>query len=249
MSELSGLYAIWYREFKVFLREKSRVISSLINPLLWLIILGTGLGSSVSLKNYNYQTFIYPGVLAMVVMFSSIFFGAYVVWDKKIDFLKEVLITPLNRTTIFFGKVLGGTTDALIQVLILILLGGFFGINYTALMLIETVLLLFILTAGLVGLGLIIGSIMESPEGFGLITSFIIFPLFFLSGSLYPVENLPGWMTVFVRIDPVTYAVDALREVILGITNFGVLTDMAVLIVFSITMIGIGTVAFNRMKL
>jgi len=89
----------------------------------------------------------------------------------------------------------------------------------------------------------------KEGEVFGLITSFIIFPLFFLSGSLYPVENLPGWMTVFVRIDPVTYAVDALREVILGITNFGVLTDMAILIVFSITMIGIGTIAFNRMKL
>lgn len=111
MSELMGLYAIWYRELKVFFREKSRIIGSIIQPILWIVVFGAGLGASVSLEGINYQTYIFPGVLAMSAIFSSIFFGTYIVWDKKIDFLKEVLVAPVSRTTIFFGKVLGGCTD------------------------------------------------------------------------------------------------------------------------------------------
>ena len=98
MSEWSGIAALWYREFKVFLREKSRIAASIVNPILWLLIIGGGLGASVSIKGSNYQTFIYPGILAQAMLFSSIFFGVYIVWDKKIDFLKEVLVAPISRT-------------------------------------------------------------------------------------------------------------------------------------------------------
>jgi ABC-2 type transport system permease protein len=104
MSELKGIYALWYREFKVFLRERSRIISSIVNPILWLLIIGGGLGSAVSFGGINYQTFIYPGVLIQTALFSSIFFGVYIVWDKKIDFLKEVLVAPMRRTSIFLEK-------------------------------------------------------------------------------------------------------------------------------------------------
>jgi ABC-2 type transport system permease protein len=104
MSELKGIYALWYREFKVFLRERSRIISSIINPILWLLIIGGGLGSAVSFGGINYQTFIFPGVLIQTALFSSIFFGVYIVWDKKIDFLKEVLVAPMRRTSIFLEK-------------------------------------------------------------------------------------------------------------------------------------------------
>src|SRR3989338_4863925 len=123
MSETSGIYALWYREFKVFLREKSRVVSSIINPILWLLIIGGGLGASVDIEGINYQTFIYPGVLAQTILFSSIFFGVYIVWDRKIDFLKEVLVAPISRTSIFIGKILGGATDTFIQSFILLIIG------------------------------------------------------------------------------------------------------------------------------
>ena len=252
MSEWSGLYALWYREFKVYLREKSRIVSSIINPLMWLVVFGSGIGASISLGNIhvqNYQQFIYPGILTMAILFSSIFFGVYIVWDKKIDFLKEVLISPLNRSTIFFGKVLGGTTDGLIQSLILIVLGvAFFGIVFSFSSLILTIILVFLLTIGVVSIGLSIGAYMTSPEGFGLISSFVIFPLFFLSGALFPVSNLPSWMSFIVRVNPLTYGVDALRGVILGVSAFSLPFDFAVLIAFDIVMIIIGSVSFNNMK-
>jgi len=252
MSEWSGLYALWYREFKVYLRERSRIVSSIINPLMWLVVFGSGIGASISLSAIhveNYQQFIYPGILTMAILFSSIFFGVYIVWDKKIDFLKEVLISPLNRSTIFFGKVLGGATDGLIQSLILIVLGvAFFGIVFSVSSFILTIILVFLLTIGVVSIGLTIGAYMSSPEGFGLISSFVIFPLFFLSGALFPVSNLPSWMSFIVRVNPLTYGVDALRGVILGVSAFSLLFDLAVLIVFDVIMIVIGSVSFNNMK-
>ena len=252
MSEWSGLYALWYREFKVYLRERSRIVSSIINPLMWLVFFGSGIGASISLSAIhveNYQQFIYPGILTMAILFSSIFFGVYIVWDKKIDFLKEVLISPLNRITIFFGKVLGGATDGLIQSLILIVLGvAFFGIVFSVSSFILTIILVFLLTIGVVSIGLTIGAYMSSPEGFGLISSFVIFPLFFLSGALFPVSNLPSWMSFIVRVNPLTYGVDALRGVILGVSAFSLLFDLAVLIVFDVIMIVIGSVSFNNMK-
>ncbi len=115
MGELEGFYALWYRELKVFTREKSRVVSSLFTPLLWITVFGGGLGSAVSLGGVNYQVFIFPGILTMTILFSSVFFGLYIVWDKKIDFFKEVLVAPLSRTTIFAGKMVGGSVDSLLQ--------------------------------------------------------------------------------------------------------------------------------------
>jgi ABC-2 type transport system permease protein len=219
---------------------------------MWLVFFGSGIGASISLSAIhveNYQQFIYPGILTMAILFSSIFFGVYIVWDKKIDFLKEVLISPLNRSTIFFGKVLGGATDGLIQSLILIVLGvAFFGIVFSVSSFILTIILVFLLTIGVVSIGLTIGAYMSSPEGFGLISSFVIFPLFFLSGALFPVSNLPSWMSFIVRVNPLTYGVDALRGVILGVSAFSLLFDLAVLIVFDVIMIVIGSVSFNNMK-
>jgi len=247
MSELSGLYAIWQREFKVFLREKSRVVASIINPLMWLFIFGGGLGARFSVENFNYQTFIYPGIIVMSTLFSSIFYGVYIVWDKRLDFLKEVLVAPLSRTTIFFGKVLGGVTDAMIQASILFLLAPIFGINFTF-NFILIYIFLFILVVGLVSIGLTVGSLMESPEGFGLIISSVNFPLFFLSGALYPLDDLPYWMSILTKIDPVTYGVDGIRGLMLGINTFGLVVDFLVLVGFAFLMILIGTFAFKRMK-
>jgi ABC-2 type transport system permease protein len=256
MSELKGIYALWYRETKVFLRERSRVISSIINPLLWLLIIGGGLGSVVSFGGFDVQTFIYPGILIQTALFSSVFFGVYIVWDKKIDFMKEVLVAPMRRTSVFVGKILGGSTDTLLQILILFVIGFILtiggitpGLRFTVFSILVSLVFLLIATTGLVSIGLIIGSQMESPEGFQLIMSFLVFPLFFLSGALFPITNLPAWLAPFIFVNPMTYAVDGIRGVLLGVSHFPLLLDFALICLFALVMILIGTYAFKKMKL
>jgi ABC-2 type transport system permease protein len=248
MSELSGLYAIWNREFKIYLRERSRIVSAVISPLLWLFVFGVGLGSAVNVGDLNYQTYIYPGIIVMTMIFSSIFYGANVVWDKKLDFLKEVLVAPIRRSTAFFGKVLGGVTDGIIQASIIIVLAPLLGVPY-ALNFVLVYVFLFVLLVGLVSIGLIIGSWMESPEGFSMLGSFVTFPLFFLSGALFPIGNLPAWLSAITFVNPVTYGVDAIRGLMLGTYHFGLLVDFVVLVVFALVVVVIGTLSFRRMKL
>ncbi len=248
MGELEGFYALWYREMKVFTREKSRIVSSLITPLLWIVVFGGGLGSAVSLGGVNYQVFIFPGILAMSILFSSVFFGLYIVWDRKIDFFKEVLVAPLSRTTIFAGKMVGGSIDALLQGCAMLVFGLVLGINYTILTVFLSFVFMFVLASALVSLGLIIGSNMESVEGFQLIISFLVFPMFFFSGALFPLKNLPQYLLVFTILDPVTYAVDGLRGLILGSSQLPIALNLLILTGFAAVMIGIGTWSFKRLK-
>ena len=166
--EIGGIGAIWYREWKVFLREKSRIVASVMNPILWLLVFGGGLGRNVSIPGTEYQAFIYPGILAQSVLFSSIFFGVYIVWDRKIDFLKEVLVAPLSRTSVFLGKVVGGATDSVVQSVILLALGAILGgtgvipgLHLTAWSFAMALLILALTTAALVSVGLIIGARMS----------------------------------------------------------------------------------------
>jgi ABC-2 type transport system permease protein len=253
--EVGGIGAIWYREWKVFLRERSRIVASAVNPILWLLVFGGGLGGRVSIPGTDYQAFIFPGILAQAALFSSIFFGVYIVWDRKIDFLKEVLVAPISRTSVFLGKVLGGATDAMVQSLILLLLGASLaragvipGLEPTVASFAAALAILALTTAGLVSVGLIIGAHMESPEGFQLVGTFLLFPTFFLSGALFPIDELPRWLAPLVRIDPLTYSVDALRHVILGRSHFPLGHDLAVLAAFTVLVVAIGTRAFRRMK-
>lgn len=255
MSELTGIYALWYREWKVFTRETSRVISSVINPVLWLVIIGGGLGSVISFGGINYQTFLYPGILVQAAIFSSVFFGVYMVWDRKIDFFKEVLVAPISRTSMFFGKVLGGATDTLIQIVILFIIGAIFlyagimpQLQLNAVSIVLSFLILLVTTIALVSVGLIIGSQMESPEGFQLVISFLVFPMFFLSGALFPINNLPSWLAPFVFLDPVTYTVDGLRGVLVGASTMPYLLDFGVVVLFAIVFILLGAFAFSKMK-
>lgn len=248
MGELEGFYALWYREIKVFTREKSRIVSSLFTPLLWIVVFGGGLGSAVSLAGVNYQVFIFPGIIAMTILFSSVFFGLYIVWDKKIDFFKEVLVAPLSRTTIFAGKMVGGTIDSLLQGCAMLVLGLALGINYTILKVLLSFVFMFVLASALVSLGLIIGSNMESVEGFQLIISFLVFPMFFFSGALFPLKNLPPYLLILTMLDPVTYAVDGLRGLLLGSSQLPIALNLFVLAAFAVVMIGIGTWSFKRLK-
>ena len=202
----------------------------------------------MSLGGVNYQVFIFPGILAMTILFSSVFFGLYIVWDKKIDFFKEVLVAPLSRTTIFAGKMVGGTIDALIQACAMLALGVVLGISYSILNVVLAFIFMFTLAASLVSLGLIIGSNMESVEGFQLIISFLVFPMFFFSGALFPLNNLPSYLRIITFLDPVTYAVDGLRGLLLGTSQQSMPFNFAVLAAFAIVMIGIGTLTFGRLK-
>src|SRR5437879_1189144 len=249
-SHLDKIYALWLRETKVFLREKSRLVASTFTPLLWLFVIGTGFGSSTSLTlhSVDYQKFIFPGIVCMSVVFSSVFFGSYIIWDRKFDFLKSVMVAPVGRITIFVGKTLGGMTTSLVEVAILLAIGSAIGIHFNALSLVQTIAIVVLLSFSITSLGLTIGSYLESLEGFQLIVSFVVFPLFFLSGALFPLRNLPSWLYLLTTIDPATYAVDALRNAILGIQNYSFVVDVGILIAFTIVFGVFGGYSFGRMK-
>ena len=253
--EIGGIAAIWYREWKVFLREKSRIVASIVSPILWLLVFGGGLGRNVFIPGTEYQAFIFPGILAQAVLFSSVFFGVYIVWDRKIDFLKEVLVAPISRTGVFIGKVIGGATDSVVQSLLLLVLGAVLGatglipgLHPRLLPFAAALPLLGLTTAALVSVGLIIGAMMESPEGFQLVSSFLLFPTFFLSGALFPIDRLPAWLAPLVWIDPLTYSVDTLRHVILGSAHFPLALDLGIMAGFLGLVVWVGSIAFQRMK-
>ncbi len=202
---------------KVFFREKERLVSAIVTPLLWIIAFGAGLGATVSFGGTNYQTFVYPGIVAMSVLFGSIFYGIYIIWDRKLDFLKEVLVAPVPRSAVFIGKMLGGMTDVVIQVVALLIIGLILGMPITLASGAATLFFSMVLSACLVSLGLIIGANMKSPDGFNLVLSFVMWPMFFFSGALFPVSNLASWLTTITYINPLTYGVDALRGICEGI--------------------------------
>jgi len=255
MNDLRGIYAIWLRELKVYFREYSRIIGSVLTPLLWLLIVGKGIGASIgsdSFQGVDYSHFIFPGILCMTVLFQSVFYGLYIVWDRKIDFLKEVLASPLNRSSIFIGKVLGGVTDSMIQVSIILFMGHFLfeDLVYTPYSIFLTYVFLFLLAVAMTSIGLIIGSRMESTEGFSLVTSLVVFPMYFLSGALFLKETLPTTLYYAAVVNPVSYAVDAIRfAMIPQFEEFGLITDFIVLSSLCSVLICIGTWFFKTMKL
>jgi len=249
-TELDGIYGVWLREFKVFLRERERIIGAIFTPLLWMGAFGGGLGASVSIGEYNYQQFVFPGTVAMATLFASMFYGVYLVWDKKLDFFKEVLVAPLSRASIFVGKAAGGITISLIEGAIIVVLGMLIaGVAISPVLFLQALFVIFTLSLGITALGLTIGARMKSPDGFNLIISFVIWPLFILSGAFFPLENLPSYLQIVTQLNPVTYGVDALRGVMLGATHYGILFDLGALWLFNIVAAIVGAIEFGRMKL
>lgn len=246
---LSQVYAIWLREFKVFLRERSRLVASTFTPLLWLFVIGSGFGSTTAYTDLDYQTFIFPGIVCMSVIFSSVFYGSYIIWDRKFDFLKSVMVAPVNRGIVFTGKTFGGMTNSLVQAFILLIVGALIGIQFTAISLLQTVAVVLLLSFALTSLGLALGSYMHSLEGFQMIVSFVVMPLFFLSGALFPLDNLPEWLSFLTMLDPATYAVDALRNTMLGIRgSYPFEVDIGILTLFTTGLGAFGVYSFGRMK-
>ncbi|TLY06405.1 MAG: ABC transporter [Thaumarchaeota archaeon] len=247
---LTKIYALWLREFKVFMREKSRLVASTFTPILWLFVIGSGLGAAnpSTAPGVDYQQFIFPGIVAMSIIFSSVFFGSYIIWDRKFDFLKSVMVAPVSRGSVFVGKTLGGMTTSLIQAAILLAIGAVIGIPFTPLSLVQVVATILLMSFGLTSLGLALGSYMYSLEGFQMIVSFVVFPLFFLSGALFPLDNLPGWLGILTAADPATYGVDALRHAMLGVGSNSIGFDGAVLVGYTAALGAFGIFSFKRMK-
>jgi ABC-2 type transport system permease protein len=244
------LYALWLREFKVFLREKSRLVASTFTPILWLFVIGSGLGAAnpSTIPGVDYQTFIFPGIVAMSIIFSSVFFGSYIIWDRKFDFLKSVMVAPVSRASVFIGKTLGGMTTSLIQASILLAVGVAIGVPFTPLSMLQSVAVILLMSFGLTSLGLALGSYMQSLEGFQMIVSFVVFPLFFLSGALFPLDDLPSWLRVLTAVDPATYGVDALRVAMLGSGSNSFELDIAILAAYTAALGMFGIFSFKRMK-
>ena len=245
---LSGVRAIWQREMLTFFREKPRIVSAVINPIFWLLTFGVGLGATVDIEGINYEQYIFAGILVQTILFSSIFYGAYLVWDRRIDLLKAVLVTPLSRASIFIGKVLGGVTFSVVEAAIILAFGVVINIHYTLYSISLIMVTVVVAAAGLTAVGLAIGSLMTSPEGFQLITTFVIFPLFFLSGALFPLENLPPYLTVLTLANPLTYIVDLLRSLLVGLQYFGTLENVVITVSFATIAIFVGILAFRRMR-
>jgi ABC-2 type transport system permease protein len=217
-TDLRAVSIVWRRELIRFKRDRLRAITSLIQPLLFLLVLGTGLSSLArhSLPSgIDFKTFIYPGVLAMAVLFTAIFSAASIVWDREFGFLREMLVAPVSRASIVVGKCLGGATIATFQGIIILALAGLAHVPYDpVLMLIlvgEMLLLAFTLTA----FGVMMAARITQFQAFMALTQMLVLPLFFLSGALYPLHGLPGWLSVLTRIDPLTYVVGPMRHAVL----------------------------------
>lgn len=219
--ELGKVYAVWLRETKRFLNSKSRILGSLGMPLLFLVALGGGFSAMV--PGFNYQAFILPGILAMTVMFSSIFSGVSIIWDREFGFLKEMLVAPTSRETIVLGRILGGATTSIVQGLIILVLGFLFTgvpIPSPVNMLLALVLMV-IVSCFLVAVGIAIASLVQEVETFQLIMNFLVMPLFFLSNALFPLDKMPSWLQVISKLNPISYAVDGLRALLIGTSQFG----------------------------
>jgi ABC-2 type transport system permease protein len=253
MSQLRALYTLWLRETKRFVRDRARVIISFVQPLLWLVVFAAGFGARLIIPGIGYQQYLFPGIIGQTLLFTSMFMGISVIWDKEFGFMKEILVSPVSRFTIFMGKMLGDSSAALLQGIIVFAFGFILGIPFNPLTLFAALPIMLLLTFGLVSVGLILASFMGSLENFGAIQTFINLPLFFLSGALFPVSGAgtPEWLQVASAFDPLTYGIDALRTVILGAAwtpLHPLYINIGIVGVFDVVMVGVGTWAFSRIK-
>lgn len=225
------------RELMIYYRDKSYVISSLARPLLWLVFLGFGLSGSFKIYlNYNYVQFIFPGILAMSIMFTSIFYAMSIIWDRQFGFLKVILVAPITRVAIVMAKTISGCILTIIQGLIILFCAFIFKIHLSFLNFLFTLFIMCLTALALTSMGIAISARMTSFEGFNVIMNFFLMPMFFLSGAMYPLSKVPKFLKIACALNPVTYAVDALRYSILGINTFPLALDLSLLTIFLLIM-------------
>jgi ABC-2 type transport system permease protein len=214
--ELRAVKIVWEREVLRFASDRLRMITSLIQPLLFLFVLGTGLSgiADASTGGLNLRTFLYPGILAMAVMFTAMFSAASIVWDREFGFLREMLVAPVRRSSIVIGKCLGGATVATFQGVLVICLAGLVGVPYAPSLILKIFVMQVLLAYTLTAFGVMVAARIRQIQSFMALTQMLIMPLFFISGALFPVTDLPTWLTVLNRIDPLTYAVEPMRRAV-----------------------------------
>ncbi len=269
-SALDGVATLWYRDIIRFARDRSRIVGSMAQPLLFLIIFGVGLSPTIGTlgsggRRLKYGQFIFPGIITMSVLFTSIFSAVSVIWDREFGFLKEVLVAPVPRWSLVAGKALGGSTTAMFQGILILIFAPFVGVSLTPVIVLKLLVMMFCTAFALSALGLTIAGRMRSMEGFQMVMNFLMMPMFFLSGALFPLSKLPGWLAVLTRIDPVSYGVDAIRQTVLstsasgeatakalGLTLFGHTlnpwVDILIVVVFGAVMIGLAVSSFSKQE-
>ncbi len=257
MVELRAIYIMWLRDLKKLFRAKERIIGSVAMPLIFLTFLGFGFGGvhipGLSSK-IDYVKFLVPGVIGMNMLFGSMFSGISVLWDKEFGFLKEIMVAPVSRISIALGRIAGGATTGLVQGNILFAISFFFGFTLDPGFSIYRIILgyllmivfMMLISFNFISLGLIFASNMRDAEGFELIINFVMFPLFFLSGAISPISNLPGWLRVLAYANPLTYGVDGIRGALIGSAMFPVGFDLGVCILFAAAMISLAAFFFDR---
>ncbi len=244
------VYTLWLRSVKRYTRSKSRIVGSLGMPVFFLLALGFGLNSVVQIPGgagENYLQFIIPGIIAMSVLFTSVFSGIQIIWDKQFGFLKETLVAPVSRLEIMLGQTLGGATTAVIQGAFIIIISLFIGLKLTNIAgFVIAFLFMTLIGICFAAFGIAIASKMEDMHGFQLIMNFVVFPIFGLSGALFPIESLPEWVVPFTLIDPLTYGVEGIRYGLLGTSAINPLICLAALGAFTVVMIVAGALLFRK---
>lgn len=251
--EFNAIYVIVAREFKKFIRERSRLFSAIARPVLWLFIVGAGISRLVSPDvGVPYIQFIFPGILGMTILFSSMFSSISIIWDKEFGFLKEILVAPVSRFSIVIGKAMSGTVVSTIQATIILALFPFVGFKLGILQIIGVILICASLSFSISAFGILLATFYESYESFSVIMNFIIMPMFFLSGAMYPVKLLPEILKIASKINPLTYGIDAIKHMLFPFEkgkmgpDFLFIIDIGVIIISSIIFVLIAGKAFER---
>ncbi len=218
MNNLRGVYIIWYRDILRFWHDKMRMISSVALPLLFLIVFGSGLSSRMGSlgPGIDFAQFIFPGIIGMTVLMSSFMAGVSLVWDREFGFLKEVLVAPISRVSVAVGKALGAATVAMFQGIIILLFAPLIGVSLSVGTLLALLPLMFLLAASMGSLGILLATRIRSMEAFQALMQMLMFPMVFLSGVFFPMDGLPAWMSILVKINPATYGIAPIRQVVLG---------------------------------
>jgi ABC-2 type transport system permease protein len=247
---MSTVYILWLRQLKKYFRARSRIIGALGQPLLFLLVFGFGFGQVFRQAGQgDYIQFLGPGIIMMSVLFSAVFSGIDLIWDRQFGFLKETMVAPVPRWQIMLGKTLGGATVAAFQGLIVFVLALIIGFRFHNLsMLPVAALFVFLVAIIFTSLGVAIASKIEDMQGFQLIMNFLVMPIFFLSGALFPLQGLPSVMEVATKIDPLTYGIDGLRGALISTSTFGIVTDLMIMIILAIVLLGIGSYLFEKIQ-
>ncbi len=245
------IYILWLRQIKRYFRSKARIVGSLGQPLLLLLALGFGFGPIYQKAGGgDYIQFLAPGIISMGILFTAVFSGIEIIWDKQFGFLKETLVAPVSRLKIMFGRTLGGGTVAVIQGIIIFIISLIIGFRPMSLrLLLLSFIFMALIALFFTALGTAIASVLKDMQGFQLIMNFLLMPLFFLSGALFPLQGLPKAITAVARINPLSYGVDGLRGTLVNGAHFGLLTDFLVLSIITIIILAIGSFLFSKIEI